>query len=127
MNASYGIAPRLYRAGAAIGNRPRPAPQFSLLGRGRGLTSTPMRAISIFLLWLIASAMNAPAQPNPLRRARQCIVVRSPTWDSPTGELRQFERSGSRAEWKPRGGVVPVVLGKKGLAWGKGAVEMNAR
>jgi D-alanyl-D-alanine dipeptidase len=85
-----------------------------------------MRAISIFLVWLIASAMNAPAQPNPLRRARQCIVVRSPTWSSPTGELRLFERAGSRDEWKPRGGVVPVVLGKKGLAWGKGAVEMNA-
>lgn len=85
-----------------------------------------MRAVSFFLCWLIASAMNAPGQPNPLRRARQCIVVRSSTWSSPTGELRVFERTSSRAAWKPRGGTVPVVLGKKGLGWGKGAVALNA-
>ena len=82
-----------------------------------------MRLASLALLLLLASAMVTPAAPNPLRRSRQCVVVVASGWNSKTGVLRLFERTGD--EWKMRGREVPVVLGKKGLAWGRGLVDLQ--
>ncbi|HEX8077646.1 MAG TPA: hypothetical protein VF511_07510, partial [Chthoniobacterales bacterium] len=58
------------------------------------------------------------AGTDPLRRSRQCLVVLSENWNATTGRLRSFERQGTG--WKLRGPAIPVVLGKKGLAWGIG-------
>ena len=66
------------------------------------------------------------AATDPLRRARQCLVVTSRDWNSPTGQLRAFERKSSREAWQAKGDVIPVVLGKKGLAWGRGLVGFNS-
>jgi D-alanyl-D-alanine dipeptidase len=80
------------------------------------------RWLSLFLLALIVPAAIARAAANPLRRSRQCIVVGAENWNSTTGVLRAFERRNARADWKMRGAEVPVVLGKKGLGWGRGLV-----
>jgi len=53
----------------------------------------------------------------------QVIVSIAPTWDSPTGKLQCFERDGNR--WRAVGGIVPVLYGAKGLAWGKGIHGQN--
>jgi L,D-peptidoglycan transpeptidase YkuD (ErfK/YbiS/YcfS/YnhG family) len=74
-------------------------------------------------LILIASAAATFAAPNPLSRSRQCLVVVAPDWNSTTGQLRAFERTES--EWKMRGNPVRVVLGKNGLAWGRGLFDAN--
>lgn len=66
------------------------------------------------------------AATDPLRRSRQCLIVTSSNWNAQTGVLRAFERKSSRGAWRPRGNVIPVVLGKKGLAWGRGLVGFNA-
>ena len=70
---------------------------------------------------LIASTMASLAEPNPLSESRQCLVVIAPDWNSQTGMLRAFERRES--DWTLRGSTVPVVLGKKGLGWGRGLLE----
>lgn len=62
--------------------------------------------------------MSSSAASNPLSDSRQSLVVVAPTWNSRTGTLRAFERTGN--EWKIRGVPIPVVLGKNGLGWGLG-------
>jgi D-alanyl-D-alanine dipeptidase len=61
-----------------------------------------------------------------LHRSRQCIVVVAPNWNAKTGVLRAFERKSSRSPWQMRGPAIPVVLGKKGMAWGRGLTEFDA-
>jgi D-alanyl-D-alanine dipeptidase len=84
-----------------------------------------MRFILTFLL-LAMVTMRASAARDPLRHSRQCILVVAPNWNSTTGMLRAFERSSTTSDWKMRGNAVPVVLGKKVLAWGRGLLEANA-
>ena len=78
---------------------------------------------SFFLFALIVPAAIARVAANPLRRSRQCIVVVAANWNSTTGVLRAFERPDARADWKMRGAEIPVVLGKKGLGWGRGVIN----
>lgn len=75
------------------------------------------------LLILVVSAMSAPAASNPVSDSRQSLVVVAPDWNSQTGTLRAFERSG--ADWKIRGEAIPVVLGKNGLGWGLGLIDVK--
>jgi zinc D-Ala-D-Ala dipeptidase len=83
-----------------------------------------MRLIFSFLL-LAMVTMRASAATDPLRESRQCILVLAPNWKSTTSTLRAFERTSTTSDWKMHGNAVPVVLGKKGLAWGRGLVEAN--
>lgn len=61
----------------------------------------------------------APAQIGPA--VRQVIVATAPDWNSPRATLQCFHRTGPGAAWQavfPK--AFPVLLGKKGLAWGRG-------
>ena len=66
------------------------------------------------------------AATDPLQRTRQCLIVVSRDWNAKTGVLRAFERKDSRSGWQRHGPAIPVVLGKKGLAWGRGLADFNA-
>lgn len=57
--------------------------------------------------------------PQPLRHAHQLVLVTTPDWNSVTGTLEKFERNGKDA-WKRVGGEISVVVGRTGLAWGRG-------
>jgi D-alanyl-D-alanine dipeptidase len=59
------------------------------------------------------------------QNSRQCIVVVTEDWTSTTGVLHSFERNRSTEKWKERGAGFPVVVGKKGLALGRGLVRLN--
>lgn len=48
------------------------------------------------------------------------IVVRTDGWDDFRGQLRRFERDDGESSWRPVGTSVPVVLGERGLGWGRG-------
>jgi L,D-peptidoglycan transpeptidase YkuD (ErfK/YbiS/YcfS/YnhG family) len=74
-------------------------------------------------LFLLLIAMTASASSDPLRDSRQCIVVLAPNLNSKTGVLRAFERTSADSDWNTLSGPVPVVLGKKGLAWGRGLLD----
>ena len=76
--------------------------------------------------WLLFLVIGLPTvlrgAANPLARTRQCLVVTAADWGSTTGTLRAFERAPA-GDWKPVGSTVPVVLGKTGLAWGRGFLQ----
>lgn len=52
--------------------------------------------------------------------ARQVVTVKSDGWAEFQGMMRRFERASADAPWRAVGDPVPVVLGAKGLAWGRG-------
>ncbi|MEY2560823.1 MAG: zinc D-Ala-D-Ala dipeptidase [Verrucomicrobiota bacterium] len=84
------------------------------------------RLIPLLCLAFCMTIASGAAATDSLHRSRQCIVVVTENWSATTGVLRAFERDGSRDMWKPHGAGVPVVVGKKGLAWGRGLVPMQA-
>lgn len=65
------------------------------------------------------------AAGNPLQRSRQCLVVVSRDWNAKIGVLRAFERKGPRGVWQMHGPAIPVVVGKKGMAVGRGLVDLD--
>lgn len=79
----------------------------------------------LFLIALLLPAATARAASNPLRRSRQCVVVVAANWNSTTGVLRAFDRENAQGNWEMRGPEIPVVLGKKGLGWGRGVVNQD--
>jgi D-alanyl-D-alanine dipeptidase len=66
------------------------------------------------------------AATTPLRQSRQCLVVVSRDWNAKTGLLRAFERKGPQSAWQMHGPTIPVLLGKKGMAWGRGLLDFKA-
>jgi L,D-peptidoglycan transpeptidase YkuD (ErfK/YbiS/YcfS/YnhG family) len=84
-----------------------------------------MRPILIWLL-VFTVALTAPAASDPMRACRQCVLVLAPNWNSTTGVLRTFERTEAKGAWRMRGSEIPVVLGKNGLGWGRGVLEVKA-
>lgn len=56
---------------------------------------------------------------------RQLIVGISHDWSATQGTLQRFERD-SLGRWIKVGDAVPVLFGKRGLAWGRGALEPGA-
>ncbi len=67
-----------------------------------------------------ALAQGAQASAD-LARSRQALLVVADGWDTWKGELRRFERAPG-GPWKLVGAPMAVVLGKNGLAWGRGLV-----
>ena len=81
-------------------------------------------------LLLLLSASNyiayTPAHSvMPLSESRQCLVVVTPSWISSTGQLTAFERDQDSSNWLQRGRTIPVVLGRNGLAWGRGLAPVQ--
>ncbi|HSV63228.1 MAG TPA: L,D-transpeptidase family protein [Chthoniobacterales bacterium] len=112
MNASYGIGRELSVLTSELATAPRNAYMIA------------MRLVTLALSVLWSTTMIAAT--DPIRRTRQCLVVVSRDWNAKTGVLRAFERKSSRSAWQTHGPAIPVVLGKKGLAWGRGLVDFNA-
>jgi D-alanyl-D-alanine dipeptidase len=83
-----------------------------------------MRLVTLVLFILSSPAMLA--RTDQLRTSRQCLVVVADDLNAQTGVLHAFERTSSRSGWQSHGGVIPVVLGKKGLAWGRGIINFNS-
>ena len=77
----------------------------------------PLRWIAVLGLALPTAL---PAQPAPLARARQLIVVTTRGWNDVPGTLQRYERKHARASWRAVGTAVPIVVGKHGLGWGRG-------
>lgn len=62
----------------------------------------------------------SPGSPPALAASRQLLLVIAPKRESTRALLQRFERPAASADWQIVGGVVPVTLGKGGLAWGRG-------
>lgn len=50
----------------------------------------------------------------------QLLVVTTPNWEAVDGTLQRFERKTADDPWEKVGEPLPVVVGKKGMAWGRG-------
>lgn len=81
--------------------------------------------IPLLVLAMVLPVVECTAADHPLTQVQQCLVVLTDGWNAKAGTLRAFERDGSSLSWKPRGGSVPVVVGKKGLAWGDGILDAS--
>jgi D-alanyl-D-alanine dipeptidase len=84
-----------------------------------------MKREIIALLGLAACA-GRPAPQVPAPGSRQLVVVTTKDWTGTTGWLRRYERVPDHPDWRPVGDSVPVVLGRAGLAWGRG-IRAEAR
>lgn len=58
-------------------------------------------------------------------QATQMVVVTTPGWDAPRGELRAFERDAGGA-WREAIAPLPVVIGRTGAGWGTGLHDVPA-
>jgi L,D-peptidoglycan transpeptidase YkuD (ErfK/YbiS/YcfS/YnhG family) len=80
-------------------------------------------ALLVSTLLVACSARQFSQAPTPLTHlsnATQLLVVTTPGWDSTTGQLRRYVRNDTNAPWQRTGDVIPIVVGKTGLAWGVG-------
>lgn len=66
----------------------------------------------------------SPATAQLGGAVRQVIVATAADWNSPRAVLQCYERDSARSPWRPvlREGV-PVLLGREGLAWGRGVFQ----
>lgn len=86
-------------------------------------------SVSFLVLPLcLALALHAyPKKRSPIDSARQLVVVITSDWNSPQGTLRRYARGNIRVPWREVGEPVTVVVGKNGLAWGSGAIRVDAQ
>ena len=75
-----------------------------------------MRSSLLALLLVLAGCAGFPRAP--LDGARQLVLVTTPGWDAPAGELRTYERAGDA--WREVGRARAVTIGRAGAAWGLG-------
>jgi L,D-peptidoglycan transpeptidase YkuD (ErfK/YbiS/YcfS/YnhG family) len=66
--------------------------------------------------------ISAPAQAgiSPLASSTQMLVVTAKDWDTIPGVMRRFTRTDTQSPWTEVGTPIPIVVGRKGLGWGRG-------
>jgi len=63
--------------------------------------------------------MNSPL-PEAIAESRQLILVTTGGWNAVDGEIRLYERDSINDRWKAVGEKISVVVGRNGMAWGRG-------
>jgi zinc D-Ala-D-Ala dipeptidase len=85
-------------------------------------------AASLFLafnLYAQIKTVTPPTPPVPYTKSLQSVVVTTKDWTATQGTARLFERKKAKSKkWKAVGAEFPVVVGKNGLAWGRGLNEL---
>jgi len=77
----------------------------------------------IFAGLLLTIAL-ASAQ-STIDECQQLLVVTTDSWSAQTGQLNLFDRHGDASWWK-RGSTIEVRLGRRGLAWGRGVINVSS-
>jgi len=88
-----------------------------------------MKPFTLFtiLLFLNLSLQSLPKKRSPMDSCYELVVVTTADWNSSQATLRRYSRSNIRSPWKEIGEPIAVVVGKTGLAWGKGAISVDAQ
>lgn len=78
-----------------------------------------------FLLFpaVLLAGLSCSREHSP-RETAQMIVVLTPAWDASSGSMQRFERPTPRSRWLRVGPAVPVVVGRNGMARGRGLHPM---
>jgi L,D-peptidoglycan transpeptidase YkuD (ErfK/YbiS/YcfS/YnhG family) len=81
-----------------------------------------MRTFTIALTMACAVTAGGQARPaeNPLKGSLQMLLVLTDDWNAVNGTVQRFERDAGAAAWRAVGPSIPVVVGRSGLAWGRG-------
>jgi L,D-peptidoglycan transpeptidase YkuD (ErfK/YbiS/YcfS/YnhG family) len=77
----------------------------------------PARVAAAAALMVALSASPAMAAEGP---SLQALIVTTDSWSSVDATLRLYERKEARSAWIPAGDRVPAIVGRNGLAWGRG-------
>jgi L,D-peptidoglycan transpeptidase YkuD (ErfK/YbiS/YcfS/YnhG family) len=75
--------------------------------------------------FVMATTLTPAAAGELLANSQQLIVVTSENWSADRGTLVLLERNGTTS-WRRASDDVPVMLGRKGLAWGVGLHKARA-
>ena len=51
---------------------------------------------------------------------QQLLLVTTSSWDTPNGALQRYIWEDEGGNWNEVGNEIPVLIGKKGLGWGRG-------
>ena len=78
-------------------------------------------------LLLAATALALTKERTLMSKCTELVVVTTADWNSSQATLRRYARPNIRAPWKEIGEPITVVVGKTGLAWGKGAISVDAQ
>jgi len=74
-----------------------------------------------------ASPSSVPAQPphgaTPLTAATKLVLVVTPDWNANRAEVSLYTRDSLSAPWKRLGSPSSCMVGRNGLAWGRGLSE----
>lgn len=81
------------------------------------------KAIVGFLLGLTVAIPQANTGVLEDHGVRQCLIVTTDSWSSPKGTMSMFETD-RNARWRRRARI-PVVIGRAGLAWGRGLIHTS--
>lgn len=65
------------------------------------------------------SSSSLPNGISAVASSRQLLLVLAPDWAGTSGRLQRFVRDGAGV-WEPVAELIPVALGRSGLAWGRG-------
>jgi D-alanyl-D-alanine dipeptidase len=82
------------------------------------MTFRPCGILALFALASPARAQFEVPVPQALAVSKQMVLVTASNWTSTNGLLRRFERS--VRGWEIDGPPFRVVLGRRGLGWGRG-------
>jgi D-alanyl-D-alanine dipeptidase len=81
--------------------------------------TSALRAVRLIteLSFLALSSLACKAEPSDAipSESRQIVLVIAPNWNSSSGTLRRFSRSGAHESWSGVGDAVPVLIGEHGL------------
>ncbi len=87
------------------------------LKRASGLTAHALCGALLALTPLAHASDLSQAIP---RNSRQLVVVATDSWATSHATLRRYERASAAASWRQIGAPMAVLVGEKGLAWGRG-------
>lgn len=75
-----------------------------------------MRTAAVLSFLLLAAV--APSHRPPTAGSAQIIVVLTPDWNATTGTMTRFDMRNGK--WERAAEPVAVIIGRSGLAWGRG-------
>lgn len=79
------------------------------------------RLLGLLAILTTATFLPVTAGAQLGAEVRQVIVAQAGTWNSNTATLQCYQRPSARAPWQPVfPQAIPVLLGRSGLAWGRG-------
>ena len=73
---------------------------------------------ALLLVWVPRCL--ADDDSHALDETKQLVLVTSGGWTNVTARLTRFERMSSSSPWRQVGKTIPAVVGRNGLAWGRG-------